>query len=574
MQESSSRVLPLSAAAAVMLFGAATAAAGLDSTLPGAPSAWVAVADIAAGWSFAVVGAVLRIRYPASRVGTLAILVGFASFLPDIRWFGTSLTWTLGSVLTDIHLVVLAWLILAFPRGRLGGDERVFVGGVATYFAVLAVAGHLFEEPAPGCGTCPPSVLVIRNDPALSDLIWDVGQVLNLVVIAVLVGLIARKWRRSSPAARRGMSPVVWALGPIGLALALAFLEPLVGFGAAGADAVLIVERLALVVFPLALGVGMVRTRLDHARAADLAASVGRVPTAGDLEGMVAAALGDPSARLGFWSEPHGELIDASGRPLDPDGRDSADIFSRDGERLGAVVYDPAVDPDLVASVGATLTLALRNERLHAELRRQLIEVEASRERIAEAAMAERRRIERDLHDGAQQGLLALGASLGAIRSRSDGEVADLLDEAIADLRNVIDDLRELARGVHPPILAERGLGPAVEYLAERSPVPVRVQTTARRCRQSAEAAAYFLVAEALANATRHTRPTHVDVVVAVEDGWLRVSVSDDGDGGADSEAGSGLQGLADRLEALGGEFRVVSRHGRGTTIEGSLPCG
>lgn len=557
-----------------MILGLATAWAAWGSTLPGAPSTAVVVADVLAGWSFAVVGAALWTRYRSKWIGGLALAVGLAIFLPDIRWFDGSAAWTFGSMLSDVHLILLAWLVLAFPDGRLDRTERLYVTAIGVYFVVLAVLGHLFQDPFPGCEECPPSFLLIRVDAELNDLIWGVGQVLNLVIVGLLVALIVRKRNSSSPAARRALSPVIWALWPIALALVLAFLEPLVASGDAGAQAVLIIERVALIAFPAALVIGVVRSRLDRARVGDFALALEDAITSTELEARIGEALGDPTARLVFLRDGGEGLIDVRGRSIEiGSDRSKAVIQTSDGEDLGAIVYDPAVDEALAASVSAAATLAVRNESLRAELRRHLLEVERSRERIAEAAIEERQRIERDLHDGAQQGLLALGASLSSIRGKADGELGGLLDEAIDDLRMTVESLRDLARGVHPPILTDRGLAPAIETLAERAPFPVDLEVSSERFRPAAEAAAYFLVAEALANTARHANATSVAVETSFAEGWLTVEISDDGNGGADPRGGTGLQGLKDRFEALGGELQIVSPTGGGTTLKAKLPC-
>lgn len=568
------RVAVWLAAGAVMALGLATGWAAAGSTLPGAPTTAVVVADVAAGWSFAWVGAALWTRYRSKWTGGLAIAVGLAIFLPDIRWFESSVPWTLGSVLSDIHLVLLAWLVLAFPDGRLDRTERLFVTSVGFYFVMLSVAGHLFQVPVPGCEECPSSFLLIRVDAGLNDQIWGIGQVVNLVIVGALVALIIRKRNSSTRAGRRALGPVIWALWPIAFALVLAFLEPLVGFADSGSQAVLIIERLALIAFPAALVVGVVRSRLDQARVGDLALALEDTVTSSDLEARIGEALGDPSARLVFRSDGGQGLIDARGRPIEiGSDRAKAAIHTDDGVDLGAIIHDPAVDETLIASVSAAATLAVRNESLRAELRRQLLEVERSRERIAEAALDERRRIERDLHDGAQQGLLALGASLSSIRAKTDGEVGGLLDEAIEDLKSTVDSLRDLARGVHPPVLSDRGLAPAIKSLAERSPVAVEVDVLSDRFRPAVEAAAYFLVAEALANTARHANASSVAVAAARVDGWLTIDISDDGSGGADLGRGTGLQGLTDRVEALGGELIISSPPGGGTTLLARLPC-
>ena len=569
------RLLPITAGVGVGILGLATALAAGSSSIPGAPQPLVIGADLAVGWAFALVGVVLWLRYPDTRVGALTVFVGFASFLADIRWFGTDVTWTAGSVLVDAHLVALAWVLLAFPTGRLTSGESVFVSGLAMYYVVLSVAGHLFEDPALGCAECPENLLLVRSDPELSDVIWGAGQVINLAFVIALVWMVVHKWRSASAVSRRALSPVMWSLWPIGGAIAAAFLEQLVGFGASGATAVLVAERLALVMFPIGLGVGLLRTRLDQARISDLAVRIEGVVGSAELESTIGEALGDPTTKVGFWTSDRRGLIDRSGRPLEVDtGRRQVPIPAGDGEEIGVILCDVGVDGALAEAVAATASLALRNESLRAELRRRLLEVEESRGRIAEAAVTERRRIERDLHDGAQQSLLALGASLGSIRSHADARLGSMLDDAIADLRAIVDELREFARGVHPAILSERGLAPALEALAERASIPVAVGVTGPRCRPSAEAAAYFLVAEAITNATRHAGASAVDVVVEVDDGRMHVRVSDDGSGGANPASGTGIVGLQDRLAALGGTLTLQSPDGGGTVLEGVIPCG
>ncbi|MEL7155489.1 MAG: histidine kinase, partial [Actinomycetota bacterium] len=508
--------------------------------------------------------------HPPQRPGD----VGLDPAEVHLRWIETDVTWTLGWVLVDGHLILLAWLILAFPTGRLLGPERRFVLAAAVYFFGLAIAGHVFEDPWPGCDRCPSNLLLVRRDPDLNDRIWELGQLGNLIVLGAFVALVIHKRNGASAAARRALSPVTWALAPIAVALAATFAEPVVGFGTTGARTVAVAEHLALSAFPLALLAGSVRTRLDRSRVAHLARAVDETSDPADLEQLVGETLGDPAVRLAFRSPTSGDLLDAAGRPLDERaGACVTPIRGETGEQLGAILHDPAVDPPLVDAVAATVALAVRNESLRAELRHQLHEVTVSRRRLAEATVVERQRIERDLHDGAQQGLLALAASLSSVRLEADGPVAARLEDVIGDLRVVIDELRDLARGVHPPILTERGLVAAIESLAERSPIPVSVAGSPPRCRPMAEAAAYFVVAEALTNATRHADASAIAVEVAVTGGCLRVTVSDDGHGGAGTDSGSGLRGLVDRVEAVGGIVRVVSPPEVGTTIEATLPC-
>ena len=188
------RGMPIAAGAGVGLLGLATAIAGAGSPLPGSPEGLVLAADLAVGWAFALIGVMLWLRYPDSRIGALTVLVGFASFLADVRWFGTDFSWTAGSVLVDAHLVALAWVLLAFPTGRLTRGETAFVSGLAAYYTLLSIGGHLFEAPILGCANCPENLLLVRSDPDLAAMIWGVGQVINLAFVGALVWFIVRKW--------------------------------------------------------------------------------------------------------------------------------------------------------------------------------------------------------------------------------------------------------------------------------------------------------------------------------------------------------------------------------------------
>ena len=252
-----------------------------------------------------------------------------------------------------------------------------------------------------------------------------------------------------------------------------------------------------------------------------------------------------------------------------------------DGEPLAALVHDPSLrdNPELIEAVGAAARLALENARLQAELKAQLTRVQQSRVRIVAAGDEQRRRIERDLHDGAQQRLVALALELRAAQmrlgTRLDPDTETVLEAAVGELQQAVTELRELAAGVHPAVLTEDGLEAALESLAHRTPVPVAVTTTlAGRPPPEIEAAAYFVACEALANAVKHAAASSVTISAVSRNGSLVIEVSDDGVGGADMARGTGLRGLADRVEAHGGSLRVVSAPGQGTRVVGELPCG
>jgi len=250
------------------------------------------------------------------------------------------------------------------------------------------------------------------------------------------------------------------------------------------------------------------------------------------------------------------------------------------GEEPGAVlIYDGSRDDEreLVRAVTAAATLTLENERLAADLRAKVDELSASRARIVESGDAARRRLERDLHDGAQQRLVSLALRLRILRSRVDGdpEAARELESARGELDQALEELRELARGLHPSVLSDRGLDAALEGLVHRAPLPVELDATpGERLPERVESAAYFVVAEALTNVVKYSRASHARVNVTRRDGGILVEVADDGVGGADPAKGSGLRGLLDRVSALEGGFQVDSRPGHGTTVRATIPCG
>jgi len=240
-------------------------------------------------------------------------------------------------------------------------------------------------------------------------------------------------------------------------------------------------------------------------------------------------------------------------------------------------VHDPALGehPDLLDSVIGAAGLAIEIARLRVEVRRRLAEVEESRARIVTAGYDERRLLERDLHDGAQQRLVSIGLALRHIQSSlpAASEQARELNATVAEVSDAIEELRELARGVRPAGLDD-GLAPALRELASRSPLRTQVDATDERFDDRLETAAYFVASEALANAAKHARASLVTLSAARRNGSLVVSVRDDGVGGARPADGSGLVGMTDRVSALGGSLVVASPQGEGTMVTAELPCG
>jgi signal transduction histidine kinase len=334
---------------------------------------------------------------------------------------------------------------------------------------------------------------------------------------------------------------------------------------------------------PVAFGIGVVQARASRGRIGRLVDELSGPGQGERLGAALARALGDPTAEVLYRAGSSGVLVDAQGRarqvPADRQGR-AATPVSHQGQELGVLVHDVALreQPEVVQSVCSAAGLALANARLQAEVLAQLSEVQASRARIVQASDRERRRIERNLHDGAQQRLTALRLSLRMAASHLNGSHPALsieLDEAATELEVAIGELRDLARGIHPAILTDEGLRAALDSLIERTPIAVSLAgDLARPLPVEVEAAAYYLIAEALANVIKHAQATGATVSLSERDDRLIVEVTDNGVGGADASAGSGLLGLADRVAAAGGELSVVSPPGQGTRLLAVLPTG
>ena len=327
---------------------------------------------------------------------------------------------------------------------------------------------------------------------------------------------------------------------------------------------------------PVGIVAGIAWSRLGRPEASELVVEL-RAQPATTMRERLARALGDPSLEVAYRLG-DGRYVDAGGRVVElPHAADRAlTPVTADGEEVAVLIHDPALldEPALVESVRATASLVLENERLAAEVRSQLAEVRASRGRIVAATDAERRRIERNLHDGAQQRLVTLSVALGLEASHADAATAGVLSRAQGEVEQAIAELRDLARGIHPTLLREDGLQAAVVALARRAPIPVAVHGhVPGRLPDAVELAAYFVASEALTNVAKHASASKASVLLEREAAGVRVTVADDGVGGARLTAGSGLAGLRDRLDALDATLEIESPPGRGTTIRAELPC-
>lgn len=554
-------------------------------------------------WLYVATGLVAWHVRPDSRTGKLMLAAGAVLQLgvqemasPTLGVY--PLLWTIGSALEPAWLPVLAYLVLAFPTGRLSQTrDRVYVVAAACFVLLFSVVGSLFYDPIDdGCLQCPEGLNLIEVEepgPALS-LVGDALRAVPILPLRIAVAmwfvvLIGMRWRQATGPARRVLNPVVVPMLALLVAVIIqqaAFYFPSLGSLYTAepefAEFIRWVATAAATLLPISFLLGLARVRARRALVGELVRELGDLPPPERFQDALARALEDPHLQVGRWDAARRVYVDASGADLalpEPGAPRVAAFLERDSTPLAVVVHDQALldeDRNLLDSVSAAARLAVDNERLQAELRAQLEEVQASRARMVSAGDEERRRLERDLHDGAQQRLASLALEARLLESQLAGDSAakDSAARIAEGLVVALRELRELATGIHPTVLTDQGLGPALQSLVERSAIPVRLlRPPSGRYGAPVEAAAYFVASEALANATKHAGASEIRIAVTTENGHLRVHVTDDGVGGADPAGGTGLLGLADRVAAVGGRLDVLSGAGSGTTITAELPC-
>src|SRR4051812_22602187 len=553
------------------------AAAGFVAQIPalfdrGPPVAANDVFHNLSGVSFAACGLVAWRRRPDSAVGPMLTATGFGVLLSAILGHvDSSLAFTLVLLFGELWIALYAALILSFVTG----------GRLTTTIDVLLVEAFVF-----GLLVMQFAVQLFLPDERNLLLVWpDTGIAdalthLQFAVLAIaslgVVVVTANRWRVASPPRRRALLPSLG--GSLSGALYSANLTALI----MGAPSVALMTALnaALLTVPAALLWGLLRSRLARGGLAELFRELGTLRGV-RLEAGLAKVLGDPGLVLAYRVPGERSYIDGRGQPvaLPVPGDDCAAApVERDGRELAMLIHDASLDddPELVGAVAAAAAIALDDARLHAESEDRLRELRASRERIVAAGDAERRRLERNLHDGAQQRLVFVALQLRMIQTRLETDPAQakqLATSAGEELSRALEDLRELARGIHPSVL-NHGLKAALDSLASRSVVPTKVSFLAReRLPEPVELAAYFVACEALANVAKYAQATQASVRVSRRDGVAVIEIRDDGIGGADETVGTGLQGLADRVAALDGTLRIRSPRGTGTVVTADLPC-
>jgi signal transduction histidine kinase len=501
----------------------------------------LAVTDVVTGWTLLGCGLWACAARPGELRWPLLAAAGLAWFAGNAGDAGLGAASSAAAGLVFLHRGLLVHATVAGTTGRALAATTIAAG----YADVLAVGGGATTVATAG---------------------------LLLAVAATAVAGRARGATR--PSASEAGAALALAAG-LALAGGLELAGTTIGTARPAAHA----YEGALCLTALLLASGAAREARTRAALADLVVELGPGRRSGAARDALAAALGDPALDIGYWLPEAALYADEHGRELAlpaPGSGRRVTMVERDGEPVAALVHSSATldDPAVVDAVRGAAGLVLANARLQVAAEHRLDELRASRLRLVTARDEQRRRLERRLHEGARRHLREVAGAVRDVRAASaagDGDT-ELLDLLVDELAHAQEELGELARGIHPRTLAEQGLPAALAALAERAPVPVELVTPDERLPQAVETAAYFICSEALVNVAKYARATRARCEVARRDGRVQVIVADDGIGGADPGRGSGLRGLADRVEALGGELHVTSPGAGGTTVRAELP--
>jgi signal transduction histidine kinase len=563
----------LVAGLALGVFSLAVARGGAGYSFGGS-SAFAGAAELVAGYALLAVGVTAWMRPRQAGLGVILVAASFAWFL--LEWSNPaagSVVFTTGLVLYAAAPPLVAHAMLAYPDGRVGwwpGRLGLALGYAGSVLVLGLLAAAVFDPAAEGCAQCPRNLLLVAGGSSSAyGSVNRAGAYLGLTWSLLVILLATGGLARSTPARRRQAAPVVGA-GCAYLGLVAADFARSLHRGFLGTDGLdrrlWLGEAAALCVLSLAVVWAWVRARRTRSALARLVIELAESPPPGGLRDVLAGVLHDRSLVLAYPLA-GGRLADARCRAVDLTGEITPIV--RGGQQVALLSHRPGLlaEPALAEEVTAAARLALENERLQAEARFQLEELRASRFRIVQSGDAERRRLVRDLHDGAQQRLVTLSLALRLARTRlgrdPDLALAERIDQAEAELRAALADLRELAQGIFPVILAEEGLSAAVEALAEAAPIPLEITTLPdERLGSSVEAAAYFVVSEAVRRCAAGT----LKVCAARRNGLLVVEVEGD-------SAPAEITDLQDRVGALDGSVAVVHGPDGRAILQAEIPC-
>jgi signal transduction histidine kinase len=528
------------------------------------------------GVCFTMSGVVLWLNRPGKNTGPLMIALGMAWYIGDLQLSRYAFTAAIGFCFLYTANSVLAHLALSLPSGRLTGlAARATV--LARYVLDPVIQGlRLLHQK--------PSQAEFWDSGEWMSSVWiDVGQAVVFLLQLATIAQVVHRWRTASRPTRRAYG-LAWSIVTAIQATCAIHMVTTVWTRASGSPVIgsyfLWGYAIIMALTPVVIALSLMRVRLARLAVASLVRELATPMDPSRLRDAVATALADDSLEFWFRSPGSEQYVDAAGKPVScPQTRGRTVRTVPDtGGGLAILVHDSALEeqPALVEAVIAAARLAMDNARLHATHRVQIQALRVSRERIVLAADGERRKIQRDLHDGVQHKLLAIAIMMARAREHLPGQPTSLpfrmLATASTAMQEAIRELRDLTVGIYPAALAEQGLAAAVEQLTEQAPLAVRYDIPQQRWPQHIEQVAYFVTAEALANTYKHAHAGQVDIHVIPTAEHLTLRVTDNGIGTDDLHLGNGLRGIHDRVGALGGTARVSSAAGVGTTIVAELP--
>lgn len=537
---------------------------------------WVLIAFIVLAWAYLAAGVIAWWRRPGNRLGTVMVLGAAAWLAADLYNTDDRVLIAVGAVTATVPLAVAVHLLHAFPAGHLEGSAARWTVAAGYVVAIVLQAPlYLFQS-----FEAPYDLALVADRPELAATGHRLQTAAGAVVVTVTVVLLVRRLVRATPARRRVLVPF-FAYGIFAILINPLIVNVFQPLFQLGPGAWVGLQLLVLAGLPVVFAIGVLRGHFEPARGTEelvtrLSAVADVRP---DLVDVLADSLGDPTLELAFWVPDRQGYVDESGSPVEltPGGDRAAVEIDLADRRVGAIVVDPQLVADLevVRAAGRVVAMAMDRERLTAELRASQDELRLSRVRIVEASYLERRRVARDLHDGMQVRLfvLAVAAQELADAHPSAGPGATALRVGID---SAATELRTIVQSIMPALLIERGLSAAIDDLVDQLPVPVSLDSDVAigGLPPVVESAAYFIVAEGLTNTLKHARARHLAVQIRHTAEVLIVEVTDDGIGGATMATGSGLRGLADRADVLGGTLNLVSPVGHGTRLTAELPCG
>ena len=534
---------------------------------------WLILAFPLMGCTYGAAGIEAWRRRPSNRVGPILVLGAWAWLLAGLHNVDNEFLVVVGQFSSTLGVAVVVHLVLAFPSGRLPDVTSRWIVAAA-YFTttVLEVPLWLFDPDSPA---------LISDDPSLERLAeWTQRSIGSVILVAMSV-VAFRRLRAATPAARRVLGPVLGygIFTAVMVPVSANVIQPLTGM-----DPITLatIQLAVLAVLPFAFAIGLLSGGFARTgELVELGVWLGADVDRPELAVALAGTLGDPSVDVAFWLPDQHRYVDAAGQPFPrtvDQRRGYADIVLA-GRHVGVIAYDATLIPDaeLVRTAGRVLAIAIDRQRLDAELRASRDALRESRSRIVEASDVERRRIARDLHDGLQGRLILLGIRARRLTDRlPDGDEHTEAEAVRAGLEVAIDELRDLVHGVMPALLIERGLHAATEELVDRMPIPTEFAAAEAigPLPATVESTAFFVVAEGLANALKHSGAERMAVRLDMIGDDLLIEVSDDGIGGASVANGRGLRGIEDRVDVLGGRLRVDSPPGGGTRMSVEVPCG